>query len=34
MIQTPEERTPNLDEIVDWGALGPEPSESYLERVR
>ena len=32
MIQTPEERsTPNLEEIVDWGALGPEPSESYLD---
>lgn len=33
--QTPEERsTPNLDEIVDRGALGPEPSEAYLERLR
>ena len=31
--QTPEEPSaPNLDEIIDRGALGPEPSESYLER--
>lgn len=26
--------TPSLDEVIDVGALGPEPSESYLERLR
>ncbi|MGN6233896.1 MAG: hypothetical protein ACTHNZ_22390, partial [Trinickia sp.] len=33
--QTREEPSAsNLDEIIDRGALGPEPSESYLERLR
>lgn len=33
--QAPEDRgTPRLDEVVDQGALGPEPSESYLQRLR
>ncbi|MCD4482922.1 DUF5677 domain-containing protein [Chromobacterium vaccinii] len=33
--QTPEELSiPDLDEIIDRGALGPEPSESYLESLR
>ncbi|AZG10199.1 hypothetical protein EGT29_21300 [Pigmentiphaga sp. H8] len=33
--QTSDEvSTSNLEEIVDRGALGPEPSKSYLERLR
>lgn len=33
--QAAEDRdTPTLEEVVDVGALGPEPSESYLERLR
>lgn len=33
--QVPEDRdTPSLQEVVDLGALGPDPSESYLERLR
>jgi hypothetical protein len=33
--QVPDERdTKSLGDIVDLGALGPEPSESYLERLQ
>jgi hypothetical protein len=33
--QMPENRDmPKLNEVVDLGALGPEPSESYLKRLR
>jgi len=33
--QVPEDRdTPNLDDVVGLGALGQEPSESYLERLQ